>query len=184
MRDYVSPRKRAQRTLELLQIGCKERLPWQERRNPEHEEPIRTDAPIDVTDAICEWDYGEYEGLTSAEIKVLREKNGQGPWDIWRDGCPGGESPEDVCRRLDAFIANIRETHHKNSFSGSNDPKVDVLVVAHGHILRAFAMRWIGKPLTETALILEAGGVGTLSYEHHSVHEPAIILGGGFVVED
>lgn len=73
-------------------------------------------------------------------------------------------SPEDVCRRLDAFIANIRETHHKKSFAGSDDTKIDVLVVAHGHILRAFAMRWIGKPLTETALILEAGGVGTLRY--------------------
>ncbi|QKX59971.1 uncharacterized protein TRUGW13939_07113 [Talaromyces rugulosus] len=181
---YVSPRKRAQRTLELLQIGCKERLPWKETRSPEDEEPIRTDAPIDITEAIREWDYGEYEGLTSAEIKVLREKNGQEPWDIWRDGCPGGESPEDVCRRLDAFIAGIRETHHKKSFAGSDSTKVDVLVVAHGHILRAFAMRWVGKPLTETALILEAGGVGTLSYEHHSVNEPAVVLGGGFVVED
>jgi broad specificity phosphatase PhoE len=89
--SYVSPRKRAQRTLELLQIGCKERLPWKETRSPEDEEPIRTDAPIDITEAIREWDYGEYEGLTSAEIKVLREKNGQEPWDIWRDGCPGGE---------------------------------------------------------------------------------------------
>jgi broad specificity phosphatase PhoE len=73
-------------------------------------------------------------------------------------------SPEDVCRRLDAFIAGIRETHHKKSFAGSDSTKVDVLVVAHGHILRAFAMRWVGKPLTETALILEAGGVGTLRF--------------------
>jgi len=57
-----------------------------------------------------------------------------------------------------------------------------VLVVAHGHILRAFAIRWVGKPLTETALIMEAGGVGTLSYEHKRIEEPAILLGGGFVV--
>lgn len=75
-----------------------------------------------------------------------------------------------MCRRLDAFIAGIRETHHEKSFSGSDNPKVDVLVVAHGHILRAFAMRWIGKPLTETALILEAGGVGTLRYEYSKHH--------------
>ena len=70
-------------------------------------------------------------------------------------------SPEDVCRRLDAFIADLRAKHHKPCF-GSDNEKGDVLVVAHGHILRAFAMRWVGQPLTETALILEAGGVGTL----------------------
>jgi probable phosphoglycerate mutase len=52
---------------------------------------VRTDAKIEVTDAICEWDYGEYEGLTSAEIRQQRLQKGLGPWDIWRDGCPGGE---------------------------------------------------------------------------------------------
>ena len=62
--------------------------------------------------------------------------------------------------------------------------KGDVMVVGHGHILRAFAIRWIGKPLTETAFLMEAGGVGTLSYEHARIEEPAILLGGGFVVGD
>lgn len=58
----------------------------------------------------------------------------------------------------------------------------DVLVVAHGHILRAFAGRWIGKDIADNpSLILEAGGVGTLSYEHHNIHEPAILLGGAFM---
>ncbi|EAW08846.1 histidine phosphatase family protein [Aspergillus clavatus NRRL 1] len=179
---YVSPRHRAQRTLELLQIGCRERLPWNERRKPENEEPIRTEAHVEITDAIREWDYGEYEGLTSKQIRELREKNGQGPWDIWTEGCPGGETPEDVIRRLDGLIADIREKYHSKGFGSSAGHKSDVLIVAHGHILRAFAMRWIGKPLSETALILEAGGVGTLSYEHHNIDEPAIIL-GGFVVE-
>ncbi|GFF56297.1 phosphoglycerate mutase family protein [Aspergillus udagawae] len=182
---YVSPRTRAQRTLELLEIGCKERLPWTEARKSEEEEPIRTEAEVVITDAIREWDYGDYEGLTSKQIRELREKNGQGPWDIWRDGCPGGESPGDVIRRLDALIAEIREKYHSKCFEGSSGGKGDVLIVAHGHILRAFAMRWTGKPLSETTLILEAGGVGTLSYEHHNIHEPAIILGtAGFVVEE
>ncbi|KAF4212136.1 hypothetical protein CNMCM8980_006332 [Aspergillus fumigatiaffinis] len=181
---YVSPRTRAQRTLELLEIGCKERLPWTETRKSEEEEPIRTEAKVEITDAIREWDYGDYEGLTSKQIRELREKNGQGSWDIWRDGCPGGESPEDVIRRLDALIAEIREKYHSKCFEGSSGGKGDVLIVAHGHILRAFAMRWTGKPLSETTLILEAGGVGTLSYEHHNINEPAIILGtAGFVVE-
>ncbi|KAF7136735.1 hypothetical protein CNMCM5793_006053 [Aspergillus hiratsukae] len=182
---YVSPRTRAQRTLELLEIGCKERLPWTEQRKSEKEEPIRTQATVEITEAIREWDYGDYEGLTSKQIRELRAKNGQGPWDIWKDGCPGGESPEDVIRRLDALIAEIREKYHSKCFEGSSGGKGDVLIVAHGHILRAFAMRWTGKPLSETTLILEAGGVGTLSYEHHNIHEPAIILGtAGFVVEE
>jgi len=109
------------------------------------------------------------------------------PWDIWHDGCPGGESPEDIVKRLDRLIAEIRERYHKpvigkpKSETGQTG---DVLVVGHGHILRAFAIRWIGKPITETAFLMEAGGVGTLSYEHHNINEPAILLGGGFVVGD
>ncbi|GAB1197103.1 hypothetical protein APSETT444_006389 [Aspergillus pseudonomiae] len=158
---YVSPRARAQRTLELLEIGCRERLPWNEARRTEDEEPIRTEAKVEITEAVREWDYGDYEGLTSKQIREMRRENGEGPWDIWRDGCPGGESPEDVVRRLDALIADIRKKFHGPCFD-SESQQGDVLIVAHGHILRAFAMRWTGKPLTETALILEAGGVGTL----------------------
>ncbi|KAJ5612193.1 hypothetical protein N7510_005387 [Penicillium lagena] len=180
---YVSPRTRAQRTLELLEIGCKERLPWTETRKSENDEPIRTEARVQITETIREWDYGEYEGLTSAQIREDRKQKGLGAWDIWRDGCPGGESPEDVKNRLDVLISEIKEKYHRPCFEHPDGTKGDVLVVAHGHILRAFAMRWTGKPLTDTSLILEAGGVGTLSYEHHNIDEPAIILGGGFVVE-
>ncbi|KAJ5376863.1 hypothetical protein N7509_013749 [Penicillium cosmopolitanum] len=178
------PRTRAQRTLELLELGCRERLPWTESRQAEEKEPIRTEAKVSITDAVREWDYGDYEGLTSKQIKALREESGEKPWNIWTDGCPGGESPDDVVKRLDALIADIKEKYHRPCLeSGSEAGKGDVLVVAHGHILRAFAMRWTGKPLMETSLILDAGGVGTLSYEHHNLDEPAIILGGGFVVE-
>ncbi|PGH35486.1 phosphoglycerate mutase [[Emmonsia] crescens] len=180
---YVSPRHRAQRTLELLDIGCKGRLPWLQDRQ---KTPSRTEAHVEVTDAIREWDYGDYEGMKSAEIREQRAKSGEGSWDIWQDGCPGGESPDDVIQRLDALIAEIRSKYHSKAMAKSAHEPVngDVLIVAHGHILRAFAMRWIGKPLTETAFILEAGGVGTLSYEHHNIDEPAIILGGAFVVGD
>jgi len=60
----------------------------------------------------------------------------------------------------------------------------DVLLVAHGHILRAFAMRWVQKTLQDgPTFLLEAGGVGTLSYEHHNIKEPAILLGGSFMVD-
>lgn len=88
---FVSPRARAQRTLELLEIGCRERLPWNEQRKAEDEEPIRTEAKVQITEAIREWDYGEYEGLTSKQIQAMREEKGLGPWNIWTDGCPGGE---------------------------------------------------------------------------------------------
>ncbi|KAJ5110106.1 histidine phosphatase superfamily [Penicillium argentinense] len=179
---YVSPRTRAQRTLELLELGCRERLPWNAARKAEDEEPIRTEAKVQVTEAVREWDYGDYEGLTSKQIREERAEKGLKSWNIWTDGCPGGESPEDIVARLDALIAEIKEKFHNPVLQDGN-AKGDVLVVAHGHILRAFAMRWIGKPLTETSLILDAGGVGTLSYEHHNIDEPAIILGGGFVVE-
>lgn len=93
---YVSPRKRAQRTFELLQIGCLQRLPWQEQKEAEkngtsNNQPISTEASIDITEAIREWDYGDYEGLTSARIKEMRAEQGLPKWDIWKDGCPGGE---------------------------------------------------------------------------------------------
>lgn len=190
---YVSPRTRAQRTLELLHLGCKERYPWQD--SPESEDAldpnIRTNAHIEVTDAIREWDYGDYEGMISADIRKSRKERGLNEnWDIWRDGCEGGESPEDVSRRLDELIKDLREKYHKGKFGkdsgwkGKDGEPNDVLIVAHGHILRSFAARWVGKSLVDNpSLILEAGGVGTLSYEHHSINEPAILLGGAFVVD-
>ncbi|PSN63584.1 phosphoglycerate mutase family protein-like protein [Corynespora cassiicola Philippines] len=187
---YVSPRHRAQRTLELLHLGCRDRYPWHDTA-PQNSLDIRTNASIEVTPAIREWDYGDYEGLTSPQIRESRAERGlPSDWDIWRDGCEGGESPDDVTERLDNLIAEIRAKWHEGRFGreagwkGEQGVPNDVLIVAHGHILRAFAARWIGKPLRgNPSLILEAGGVGTLSYEHHSINEPAIILGGAFVVD-
>ncbi|KAI9739191.1 MAG: hypothetical protein M1834_007404 [Cirrosporium novae-zelandiae] len=181
---YVSPRSRAQRTLELLDIGCKDKLPWQEHRV---NDLIRTTANVEITQDIREWDYGDYEGLTSAQIREQRREQGLNPdWNIWRDGCPGGESPADVTKRVDRLITEIRENYHKKCIGKQKHLTVpgDVLMVAHGHILRAFAIRWVGKGLEDAAFILEAGGVGILSYEHHQLSEPAILLGGAFVVDD
>jgi probable phosphoglycerate mutase len=132
---------------------------------------VRTSASISVTPLIREWDYGKYEGLTTPQIKASRAERGlSADWDIWRDGCEGGESPEDVTKRVDELIAEIRERWHKGRFgkgagwkgSDGTGPN-DVLIVAHGHILRAFAARWVGVDLRgNPSLILEAGGVGTL----------------------
>ena len=91
-----------------------------------------------------------------------------------------------MTERIDRLIKEIREKFHAPVIGkpkGTAAPG-DVLLVAHGHILRAFAMRWAGKTLQDGPIfLLEAGGVGTLSYEHHQLDEPAILLGGGFMVD-
>lgn len=183
---YVSPRKRAQRTFELLNLGLNDPLPWSPHGQLEKDPRACDKAKVEVTEDIREWDYGEYEGITSPDIREIRKNKGiEGKWDIWKDGCPGGESPEDITARLDRLIADIRSRFHAPVMDGKQQSPGDVLVVAHGHILRAFAMRWAGKSLQEgPTFILEAGGVGSLSYEHHNIAEPAILLGGAFVIDD
>jgi broad specificity phosphatase PhoE len=78
---------------------------------------------------LSEWRYGEYEGLTPKQIHERRPG-----WLIFRDGCPGGESPDEVGARADRVIARVRET------AG------DVALFAHGHIFRVLVARWIGLP--------------------------------------
>lgn len=95
---------------------------------------------------LVEWDYGEYEGLTSAQI----ERRNPG-WELFRDGCPGGEGPDQVTARLDRVLARLRECEG------------DVAVFAHGHLLRAFAARWMGYPVTVGRhLALDTAAVGEL----------------------
>ncbi|EQK99027.1 phosphoglycerate mutase family protein [Ophiocordyceps sinensis CO18] len=184
--SYVSPRKRAQRTFELLGLDTGA-LPWAAHGTAHARLGPACDARVEVTEYVREWDYGDYEGITSPEIRRMRTDQGyQGTWDIWRDGCPGGESPEHVTERLGRLIAEIRQKWHQPVMSSTDAAggAGDVLIVAHGHILRALAMRWAGKTLQDgPAFLLEAGGVGTLSYEHHSIEEPAILFGGAFVVD-
>ena len=103
----------------------------------------------------------------------------------WRLSTDVHRSPEQITARLDALIADLRKKWHAHAIGkpkGSVKEPYDVLVVAHGHILRAFAGRWIDKDIANNpSLLLEAGGVGTLSYEHHKMNEPAILLGGAFM---
>jgi len=90
--SYVSPRKRAQRTFELLCLGSNESLPWHLHGPRDSERSLPCRAAVEVTADIREWDYGDYEGITTPQILDLRRQQGLGPdWDIWRDGCPGGE---------------------------------------------------------------------------------------------
>ena len=100
-------------------------------------------------DALLEWDYGDYEGRTTKEIRAARPD-----WYLWRDGCPGGESPGDVQRRADAVVA---ETLRADG---------DVALFAHGHILRTIAARWLEQPvLTGGRLALDTGTVSVLGFE-------------------
>ncbi|MFI6344105.1 histidine phosphatase family protein [Streptomyces sp. NPDC050560] len=106
-------------------------------------------------DALLEWDYGGYEGLTPAEIQ--RRAPG---WLLWRDGAPGGEGPADVTARVDGVVAWARAA-----------PR-DVVLFAHGHVLRAVAARWLGLDLAFGARIrLDPASLSLLGWAYG---EPAL----------
>lgn len=103
----------------------------------------------ELRDELLEWDYGDYEGVTTAEIR-----RAQGDWYLWRDGCPGGESPADVATRCDRLIAGLLEVDG------------DIALFAHGHVLRMLAGRWIeSAPDAGGRLALATGAVSVLGFE-------------------
>lgn len=136
-----------------------------------------------VTEEIAEWGYGDYEGLLTHQIEALRRERGldrERPWDIWRDGCEGekGESPLGVTGRLDGVIHRITSIQARGM---AEKKHCDVVVVAHGHILRAFVKRWLGWSLdTKLELMLEPGGICGLSYAHGDIGDRAVLVGMGF----
>lgn len=104
---------------------------------------------VELCDELVEWHYGDYEGITTADIRKRDPA-----WSIWTNGAPDGESPTEVATRVDGVIAGCR------SAGG------DSLLVAHGHILRALAARWVEQPVTLGAhLPLETGRLCLLSYD-------------------
>ncbi|MEV6111105.1 histidine phosphatase family protein [Streptomyces sp. NPDC052109] len=106
-------------------------------------------------DPLVEWDYGAYEGMRPAEIQAVRPG-----WLIWRDGVPRGESIADVTARADEVVAWARSADR------------DVLVFAHGHILRSIGARWLGLPLDFAARIrLNPTSLSVLGWAYD---EPAI----------
>ena len=103
-----------------------------------------------VRDDLHEWDYGDYEGTTTAQI---RERNPD--WSLWRDGCPNGEAAADVGARADHLIAEARAADG------------DVIFFAHGHVLRVVGARWVDLPPEDGGLLgLGTGALCTLGYEH------------------
>jgi broad specificity phosphatase PhoE len=106
----------------------------------------------EVRDELREWDYGDYEGLTTAEIQ--RRRPG---WSLWRDGCPNGETAAAVGARADRVVAEVRAADG------------NAIAFGHGHMLRVLAARWLGLPPEHGALFaLATGALSTLGYEHET----------------
>ena len=112
------------------------------------------DLTVTVDDDLAEWDYGEYEGITTPQIR-----SGRPEWSLWTDGTPGGESPDQVGARVDRLLERIRpELAHG-----------DVALVGHGHLLRVVGVRWVGWPVSAgAALALDPGGLSELGFEHEN----------------
>ena len=122
----VSPLSRARQTCELA--GLAERA--------------------DVDCDLMEWNYGDYEGLTSKQIRAHAPG-----WMLFNDGCPGGESPEQIGARVDRLIARARAVEG------------NVALFAHGHVFRVLGARWIGLPVAAGCrLLLDTASVSVLSY--------------------
>ncbi len=107
---------------------------------------------VELDDDLREWDYGEYEGLTTPQIRGTRPD-----WNLWRDGCPDGERPSQVGERADRVLARL----------GSADG--DALAFAHGHILRVVTARWAEMEVAEGARFkFGAGAIGVLGHERET----------------
>ena len=134
---FTSPLQRARRTCELAGFG----------------------AVAEIDRDLLEWDYGEYEGRRTAEIHAKRPD-----WQLFRDGCPGGETPQQVGDRADRVASRVR------AIAGN------VLLFSSGHFLRVLAARWLGlEPAAGRYFLLSTASVSALSYEHN-LSQPAIQL--------
>ncbi len=135
---FTSPLQRASRTCELAGFG----------------------AGAETDPDLVEWNYGDYEGLTSAQILAKRPG-----WQLFRDGCPGGESPAQIGERAERVVERIR------AVSG------DVLIFSSGHIIRVLTARWLGLDLLSGGkyFLLNPASLSALSYEHN-LSQPVIRL--------
>jgi broad specificity phosphatase PhoE len=138
VRVFTSPLQRAAKTCELAGFG----------------------AVAEVDPDLIEWDYGPLEGTLTND--VLKDHPG---WELFHDGCPGGESPRQVAARADRFIDRVK------------DIKGDVLAFSSGHIIRMIAARWCGlTPASGRVFFCRPASVGVLGFEHDSRDQPIIRL--------
>ena len=137
-RVFTSPLLRARQTCALAQLAL----------------------PAEVEPALAEWDYGDDEGRTTREILALRPG-----WNLFRDGCPNGETPAQLAHRADALIARLR------TLDGP------IALFSHGHFGRVLAARWIGLLVAQAQhFLLSTASLSTLAYEHE---RPVIALWNG-----
>ena len=137
-RVFTSPLRRARRTCELAGL----------------------DDSAEIEPDLAEWDYGDYEGQRLVEIR-----NGRSGWNLYRDGCPRGESPAQVSERADRLIARLRTM-------GGN-----IAVFTHGSFGRVLGVRWIGLPVMQAQhFLLGTASVSVLGYGHNLAEDPAIVL--------
>ncbi|EAW06527.1 phosphoglycerate mutase family protein [Aspergillus clavatus NRRL 1] len=195
-RIYITPVQQARRTAEILQLGLHEHRHFYDRTEKKTSTtatpPVTgdmADSTIQITPSLVEWKYGEYEGLTGDQIRELRKQQGldkDRPWFIWQDGCPGGESPQQVSDRLDELIAEIQGVIQStaaqwpggNLVTHASDEPRDIVCVGPGHSLAALAMRWVGLPLEHgVRLVLEPASISILGFEDEDLSSPSIILG-------
>jgi len=127
---FTSPLQRARRTCELAGFG----------------------ALAEVDSDLVEWNYGQYEGRTTADI--LKERP---DWQLFRDGCPGGETPQQVGARADRIVNRLRAVQG------------DVLVFSSGHFIRVLAARWLGLEASAPGshFLLSTASLSALGYEHN-----------------
>ncbi|EXF73027.1 hypothetical protein CFIO01_12817 [Colletotrichum fioriniae PJ7] len=148
----VSPRKRAKHTLEKL-------LPLSLKTSSDD---VNLEAKIITDKNVAEWDYGKYEDKEDA-------------WNIWRDGCEGGESKKDVTERLHRLIIQIRKIQEPRM---KGDGPGDVLVVSHGLTLRCFWKLWNGFEIDHNIFIdIETTGMFVLGYKGNDINKRSFYLG-------
>jgi probable phosphoglycerate mutase len=137
-RVYTSPLQRARRTCELAGFG----------------------AVAEVDPDLVEWDYGQYEGRRTAEIRVERPG-----WELFRDGCPGGESPAQASARADRVVSRLRAVQGH------------MLLFSSGHFIRVLATRWIELEVTASArrFMLSTASLSAVGYENE-LSRPVIRL--------
>ena len=134
---FCSPLQRARRTCELAGFG----------------------SAAEIDSNLLEWDYGQYEGLRSAEIHAKTPD-----WQLFRDGCPGGESPQEVAARADQVVNRVRGVQG------------NVLLFSSGHFLRVLAARWLDLPPDGGRFFaLSTASLSALGYEHN-LTQPVIRL--------
>ncbi|GAA5983690.1 hypothetical protein JCM5350_000670 [Sporobolomyces pararoseus] len=152
---FISPRARAQKTFQLLFEGCPTGLP-----------------EYSLEEGVREWEYGVAEGKVTKDIRKELGEN----WDIWTDGCPEGETAQQMSDRCDRMIEKIVELTSAHHGQEDSEGHGDILIVSHGHFSRCFLTRWAGLPLTQGRIfVADAGAMSICGFQHRNFDERSLL---------